>query len=300
MSERGLKTLAVALLVLLVLWGLVSFFGGRGGRGAPEASEALTGVFQGLTPETVDEVRFEGPGGETQVVLRKDEGGWTVNGFAADSARVAGLWNALQEATVDGLVASNPDNHDRMGVSADSAWTLEVDIGAETRTLLVGDAGSRYGTAYVRYPGEDAVHLLEGQLRTEVTRRLDDWRNKRMARVDTARLSRVEVERGEAADVLERVDTLWVVDGEEPADPAKIRALLSGLASLDANGFYSSTDSLPGRGGGMTALDQSGDTLLVLEIGSGEGDRWARVSGDSIIYRLPSWSVGRLFPDGWR
>jgi hypothetical protein len=44
-------------------------------------------------------------------------------------------------------------------------------------------------------------------------------------------------------------------------------------------------------------MDQAGDTLLLLNIGSGEGDRWMRVEGDSVVYRIPSWRVSRVLPE---
>jgi hypothetical protein len=49
--------------------------------------------------------------------------------------------------------------------------------------------------------------------------------------------------------------------------------------------------------GSVRATDGSGTTLLYLEVGSGEGDRWVRVEGDSVVYRIPSWRAGQLLPD---
>jgi hypothetical protein len=229
--------------------------------------------------------------------LRRQEGRWTVNGFAADSAVVAGFWNAVEEAEVRDLVGSNPANHPRLGVAADSAWTLVLELGEEDRALLVGKAGTTYGTVYVRLPAEDAVHLLEGNLRPEVTRDLEQWRNKRMARVDTAQVGRVEVTMEEDAYALERADTLWTLDGRADTNAATVRSLLGELANLQATGFYAPGDSLPALGASVTVLSQAGDTLVYLEVGGGEGDRWARVRGDSIVYRLPSWRISRLLPE---
>ena len=72
--------------------------------------------------------------------------------------------------------------------------------------------------------------------------------------------------------------------------------MLGELARLDASGFYKTSDTLPPLGTVLRALGEAGDTLLTLEVGAGEGDRWLREVGDSILYRIPSWRVTRLIP----
>jgi hypothetical protein len=295
MSERTLKTLLVVLSAVLVLWlGVSVFSGGGGSAGTPENVATL---FDGLTREVVSEVRIATPGDGEAIELQREEGSWTANGFATDSGTVARFWDALGEARMGDRMASNPSNHPRMGVSADSAIRLEILSGNDSRVLLVGKNGPRYGTAFARLPEEDQVHLLEGNLRSQLTRTLDDWRDKRIIALDTVGIGRVEVERDGEAYALERGDSLWSLSTGEEADPTVINGILAELASLVATGFYSPSDSLSEPGGTLRALGITGDTLLQMELGSGEGDRWVRVLGDPILYRLPSWRVTRVAPD---
>lgn len=236
MSEQRLKALIVVLLVLLVVWLGVSFIP-RGG-GAPGPSQTLSGFFDGVTPETVTAVHFQGPGQDTPVGLERSGNQWRVNGYRADSATVARFWTTIENARIGDLVASNPASHSRLGVAADSSWRMEVDLPGGSRTLLVGDAGSRYGTTYVRLPDEDQVYLLDGNLRAEVTRGLDGWRNKALARVDTASVQRLIVERAGGGYELARSDSLWQVAGDGEANQSAVRTLLGELTRLDASGFY--------------------------------------------------------------
>jgi hypothetical protein len=222
---------------------------------------------------------------------------WSVNGFRADSGTLARFWEAIDEAEVGDLVAANPANHPRMGVVPDSAWRFEVESVEGSRSLLVGRAGSQYGTAFVRLPDEDQVHVLTGNLRSQITRSLNDWRNKRVSSVDTSGVWRIEVEGEEGGFVLERSDSLWVIDGDTPTNATTIRGILGEMARLDASGFYEEGDSLSARAGVVRALDQNGELRLDLQIGSGDGDRWIRVAGDSITYRVASWRATRIFPD---
>jgi hypothetical protein len=296
MSERALRALLGTVVGLGILWLAISFFP-RGGRGPGEVSNTLAEFFQGITTESATAIRFRSPGNNEVVELTRQGPEWGVNGFRTDSASLARFWEAMGNAEVGDLVATNPANHARMGLAADSAWTLEVDAAGESRSLLVGNAGARYGTAFVRLPAEDNVYLLEGNVRSQLTRSLNDWRNKRMASVDTAAVSRIEVEREEGGFVLVRSDSLWVFEDGGETNVTTVRGILGELARLDASGFYEAGDSLAARGGSIRALDGEGSLRLVLELGAGDGDRWARVSGDSITYRLASWRAGRLFPE---
>ncbi|MGD2121152.1 MAG: DUF4340 domain-containing protein [Gemmatimonadota bacterium] len=296
MSERTLKLLLIAVVGLAVLWLGVSYFPGGGG-GSAGPSEDMATLFDDVTPESVSRLSLRGPAGEEEIDLRRENGEWKVNGFRADSATVARFWEALKEAEVGDLVASNPANHPRMGVSADSAWTMELGLAGGSRSLLMGSSGARYGTSFVRLPDADQVYLLTGNLRSQVTRSLDDWRNKRVATVDTAGVWRIELERDEGGYTLERADSLWVLGDGAEANPTSVRGILGEIARLDATGFYEEGDSLPGLEATLRALDQAGGVRLILEVGSGEGDRWVRAAGDSITYQVASWRVSRLLPD---
>jgi len=294
-SEKALKALVGVVLGLCLVWLVVNFIP-HGSPGAGRVPEALRSFFTDLDPGSVTAVRFTGPGAGGEIELTRAGSQWEVNGFHADSGAVARFWETMIDASVDGLVGRNPANHARLGVSPDSAWTLEV-VGSDgSRDILVGKSGSRYGTTYVRLPDADEVYLVEGSLRPIVTRDLESWRNKRVTRAYTGTIRTLDVAADGSTTVLRREDSLWVFDDGEPADGTVVRSLLGQLARMDATGFYGPRDSLPAKAGSVRATDGSGTTLLYLEVGSGDGDRWVRVEGDSIVYRIPSWRAGQLLP----
>ncbi len=296
MSEKRLRALAYIVATLTLLWVVIALLpGGGGGGSAPPGT--LSGFFRGVEAETVSTVRVVGPGGGDSLELSRRLGEWTVNGYRADSGSVARFWDAMGKAEVRDLIGSNPENHPRFGLDPDSAWSLELVAGEKARRLLIGKAGNRYGTAYVRLPEEDPVYLLHGGLRSSVTRDLEGWRNKRVASLDTAGVGRIEGEGEEGRFALVRVDSVWALEGVGPADAVPVRSLLGELARLDATGFFPGEGDLPPRGGWLRALGPAGDTLLYLELGSGEGDRWVRAAGDSTTYKLSSWRAGRLMPN---
>lgn len=294
MSERTLKQLVGALVVAVVLWGAATLL--AGGGGAIGGSGGISDFFSAFDAEAVDEVRVAGPQGS--VVLMRSADGWRANGYDADQDAVERMLRALEGAEVGDLAATNPANHARMGLAADSAVQLSVTTGDESRTILVGDGGPRFGTAYGRLPDEDEVYLVDGDLRLHVRKPIDDWRDKEIVAVDTTAVARVEVERDGDAYILVRGDSVWTFEDGSEANATEVRSIMAELSAVIAAGFLSEGDSLLAlpRGGANRALDGDGNVLADVTLGSGEGERWARAAGDSVVYRLSTFRVGRLAP----
>jgi hypothetical protein len=196
------------------------------------------------------------------------------------------------------LVASNPDNHARMGVAADSTWTLSWDVDGTTHTLLVGKSGPRYGTTYIRLPDQDGVYLMEAQLRTEVGKSAGDWRSKRVVAVDTTEVKRVEITRGKDRFALVRGDSAWMVAGGDTAKSAAVHDLMEEIHDLKAQDFVAPGDSLAAlpQEASVVVLSPKNDTLAALTLSEGTGDRWLRERGDSVVYKISGWRVDRIAP----
>ena len=296
MSERALKQLVGALAVVVGLWVVASLFSGGGG-GAIGASGEIVTFFDGVEESTISAVRLSDSEGDIELLPDGDM--WSVNGWRSDSSVVARFFDALTEVTVGDLAATNPANHDRMGVSVDSAGTLEIDADGSVRILLVGNQGPRFSTAYGRLPGEDEVYLLEGNIRSQLTRQLDSWRDRKMVAIDSSRVTRIEVERDGEAFTLVRGDSVWTFEDGSEATPGQVRSILSELSGgLVASRFVAEEDSLAAleRGGSTAAYSDLGEVLAEVTVGSGDGDRWATVTGDSVLYRLPSFRVDLITP----
>lgn len=296
MSQNTLKKLILALVVASALWGIVAVF--SGGDRATDASSRLVAFLDGVGEEgSVQAVRIRSPDGGT-VELTRADGGWTVDGFPTDSGRVAQLFEVLSSAEVRELVARNVANHGRMGVADDDAYTMEVAAEGYTGSLLLGDAGARYGTTYVRAPGEDEVYLLEGNLNVHARRSLDDWRSRRVVTVDTAAVTRIDVSRDGSRYSLSRSDSTWTFEDGSATDEAAVRNVLVELRDLQAAGFLSQGDSVAALppAGSVVAMSGDGTILAAVELGSGEGERWVRRSGDDVIYRLGSYRIDRVAP----
>lgn len=296
MSEKALKQLVGALAVVVVLW-IAATLVSRAGDGSIGASGQLATFFDGVDAGSVDEARILGP--TDTIRLSRDGNAWTVNGFRADSGSVARFFQTLEEAEAGDLVATNPANHARMGVSADSASTLELRVEGATRALVFGDEGPRPSTLYAREPGADEVYLVEGALGNHLQRQLDDWRDRKMLAIDTSRVARIAVQREEDAFTLVRSDSVWTFADGGPTRAPQVQSILGELGGgLVASRFVADDDSLATlpQGGSTVAFSEAGDVLAEVTIGSGSGERWAMVAGDSVRYRLPSFRVDLIVP----
>jgi hypothetical protein len=294
-SARALRQLVGALAVVVLLGAVGMLL--RSGSGSITATGAAEHVFDGIGSESLEGLRLERDG-ETTTLLRGDDG-WTVDGFRADPDIVSAMLGVVDEATIGDLVATNPANHDRMGVSLDSAISATFTAGSEERTILIGKSGRRFGTAYVRLPGEDEVWLLEGDLRAQLSRGVDAWRDRAVVAVDTAVVARIVVEREGDGYALVRGDSTWTFDGGADANQPAVKAILSELARLMASGFVAAGDSLAAapQAASTTALSADGAVLAEVRLGVGEGDRWARSTANETVYRVSSFRANRVAPD---
>ncbi len=304
MSPKQLLHIAIALVVVVFLWGLVEIIG----RGTDVVDERP--LLVPVTAGEVDSVLIEGPD-DTIVVARAVPADaddfaerWLVNGHEASTSMVNELFDALGDSTKAELVAQNPASHARMGV--DSAGGTHVRIVGGDRTLLhlvTGERGRPFRSRYVRLAGDDAVYLLQGPLVPALDRRENDWREKRIAQIDPDRIARVTVASPRSSYTVERRDSVtWQFVGGSPVDSATMARLLEGYRTLTAQGaaFANPTQvdsadfTRPDRR--VTLVDAAGDTLLALAFDSTESGYWVRRAPGGTVFELFRWKGEEIAP----
>jgi len=294
MSERALKRILMVAGGVVALYLVTLLVGGGGGEDG--GADALADFVAAIEPDRIRAMRFVREG--DTIRLEESPEGWRVETHPADSGRVARFLEDLGELATGGVVARNPENHGRLGVSEEEATTVTLvhEDGGEA-TLLVGNPGPTAPSAYVRLPGGDPVYVLEGTFRNAVRRDVDQWRNRRIAAVDTSGATTVEVTREGATYTLSRGDEGWRIDGEEAA-AAEVRSLLGELASLEAAGFAPDTAALPEVQRRVRVLGGEGEVLAELAIAEPEEGTYWLTSGEvPTVYEISSFRVDRLTPD---
>jgi hypothetical protein len=294
MSEQTLKRILGMLGVLVLLWIGSVLLSGRSSSGSV-SDGGIASLLERLNESTVTAIRIVNP--DLTVSLRRSGDAWTVNGNVADSSVMTRLWSALAEAEVGGVAANNSRNHERLGVTADGARTVDFTLAdGGTATLFIGNSGPITPSGFVRLPGQDAVVVVSGGLRSTLVQTVTDWRDKTILRVDTAAVVRVVLETESGSHVAARLDSTWSVDGE-PADATAMRSLLDELANFVASGFVEGREPRQDNARRVIALGAGQDTLGTVVITGEAGSRHARTPGSDIVFEVASFRADRITPD---
>ncbi len=291
MSEKTLRMALYSLAAVTVLYAAAALLRG-GGDGAQATDSALADAFAEMAGES--HTRFDIAGPRDTLRLERDVDGWKVNGFEADSGAVSRFLRAVEEVEIASVAATNPANHGRLGVRADSAWTLTAGDGP---VVLLGKTGNRFRTAYARLPDQNLVSLIEGDLRSAAARPLLDWRNKVIVSADTATVASIRVTRDGATVVYERQDSTWSADGAE-ADATTVRNILQELANMRASGFAPDDTEMPEEPDrAVVAADQDGNELASLVLNEGDGNFRVGAAGSPYVFEIPTFRANRVTPE---
>jgi hypothetical protein len=303
MKLRHLKAIFAALAVLIVAYAAVQLLSGNGsGSGGDRIAASVREGFSTvrvLTPNAADTVH-----------LQEADGTWTVNGYPADSALVRQLAEGLDTARVGRLVARSVTNHERLGVSDDSARRIEIGQAGDPGIMFLLGRGGTDGR-FVRFPPSDDVFAVPSASVRLLGRSAEEWRNRVVAAVDTAIVTRISVRRNdEPAPVLlartggSEAAPAWSLDGEV-ADSAAVEALLQESAELIATGFPSDSVAFAVDFGSpvavleMFASDGPGEapavSLLFLTAPDAR-DFLVRRADNALAYRISVAQAERLLP----
>jgi hypothetical protein len=292
MSRERLKQIAIALGLLIFLWGAVEIF--RGDFHQPEQGFRIPI----MTAEATDSIIFQ-RATDTLALVKQGDGGWTANGNRVQANLIPQFFDAVADAPPGQLISQNPNTHARLEIDEASARSFTV-YGAGTPVhLLVGKRGNNYQDVYFRRMGEDEVYSVRTGLATYVDRQLSEWRDRNISAVEPASVGSVEIRRPGARYVLERGDSAWTFADGAATDSAEVARFLTQFGALVATGFPTpaEADSIAFAPERRTLLlGLTGDTLLDMAFDSVAGKHWARRAGDTTTYWFSSFLVDRLAP----
>lgn len=303
MKSRQIKIIFAALSLLLVAYVAVQLLSGNGRTPGSDSIAASVrdgfSIVRVLTPAAADSVRLE-----------EADGAWTVNGYPADSSLVRQLAEGLDSARVGRLVARSATNHARLGVSEDSARRIEIGPVGDPGTMFLMGRGGTDGR-FVRFPPSDDVFTVPAASVRLLGRSAEDWRDRVVAAVDTALVTRIAVRRNDesAPILLDRPDggeaaQAWNLDGES-ADSAAVEALLQESAELIATGFPSDSVAFAVDFGSPVAVLEMFDSdgpgaapaLSLLFLTAPDAPEFlVRRADNALAYRISAAQAERLLP----
>jgi hypothetical protein len=294
MKPDLLRRLVIGLGVLLTVWAGLSLL--RRGR----ADRPETRRLDPLNAEGVDTIRLGR--GDSAITLVRSGSAWAANGLPASGVLVKDLLMALGDTSSQGeVLARSASSHARLGV--DSAAGKPLVVMAGDRTLLtwtIGKRGPDWESVYLTMPGSALVYLLRGRLGGIVDRRVDDWRDRRIAEIEPDSVMVVEVTRGKTGYRLARDGTTWRFGDGAPADSTEVARFLRQFRNLDASGFATpaQSDSIDFAQAArrVRLTGTSGASLLSLDADSAASNFWAKSDKTPIVFRVESWTVDQITP----
>jgi len=170
------KRATQALLAVLAVLGAVAFF--VQGPGRVDRSREHAAVFPGLVAGDVVKLRATGAG--AALLLVREGGGWKLGAAKepADAAAVDALLANLAAVREGAVVSTNAAK--QAGYEADAAKGIAVRLeGAGGKVLadfIVGKSGPDYASCYLRRQGASEVLLVSRDLRMDLSRPTESWR----------------------------------------------------------------------------------------------------------------------------
>ncbi len=289
----------IAFLLAAALFAFVYFYEIRGESGRKQAEEATRRLFPGVEAGDVEWIALTTSDGVSARIERREDA-WVLTepvAFPGDGFALDGMASALAEISSEATF-DDPQPPEVYGLDADER-EVRFGAGGEELSLRVGAKTPIGARTYVSVGGSDAVYTLPTTRINALRKAVDDLRDKRILRFDTASIERVTASWPAGRVVLVRGDAGWRLTEplEGPADETTVEALLSNLSFLRATGFVDDPPSDREAGLARPAFEVD----LVLKAGSeGEEPRHLRLTvgrsldGKSSLVRAERVSLYRI------
>jgi hypothetical protein len=300
--------IAVGAVVFVALLGLTLWAVNRRDREPTNTADLPT---LELTEEAITRIEINRPSGET-VVLSNASGAWRVVApleAEADENNVETALNRLTDLRIARLVATRPENYERLQV--DDSNAVEVVVKGEDETLhelAIGKYAD--GMTMVRIDDRPEVFGASGSLRYAFDRDLRTWRNRRVTSEDAAQVSTIRFESSNGTFEFDRDGETWKVSTGakllDELDPKKVTGIVSTAARLMAADFAPQDFSLARAGlsepkATVKMIFAEKEEPIVLELGASAEENnevYLRRKGDETIYLISEYLAKRLQPDG--
>jgi hypothetical protein len=144
------------------------------------------------------------------------------------------------------------------------------------------------------------VYSVRTRLSGYITRRLDDWRDRRVSAIEPASVGSADIRLGRRSYTVRREEDGWVLSNGQAADSSAVATFLRRYQNLSATGFPGpeQRDSADFDRSERRAVlrDLQGEILIDVVFDSTAGAFWTRRDGDTTVYRISTFTVNGLTP----
>ena len=304
MNNKQLKLIVIVLGAAVLLY-LPRIFRDDGSGGSIDVEDGFRFMLEDAVVTRID---INEPDNAGTIRLEHGSNGWTVDGYRADETKMENLLEVLPNLSSDVLVARNPANHTRMGVSESGRRISVYTDGPGPLEFYLGNRDIRGAGYFVRIPEKNAVFRLDSPASGYLNRERDGWRPRTIAAIDTAQVHQIVLQREGTETVLHRSDSGWTA-GEAVADSTALQGILGLLPNLSLTAFTSEEEAEEADFSQAQAVidvfyateeaatEETPALSLLLIEDEEQGDWLVRHTTGYEVYRLATFTVNRLLPD---
>ena len=208
------------------------------------AELVLSGLLP-ITTDVVDSVIIESADGQIRAKLVRpgESPVWMINNQQVFEPKLNVFWSLVADFDGAQLVATNPDNHERIGVADGQGIVLTFLVGDfEQEKFIIGEWNPGTDLCYLRRPGKTDVHAIEcpGPALSVFDPYPAGWRDPIVMTIPRSEVESITFTYADEEFVL-KVDggEVVVVSGSEQefADVSQVERVMQAVESLLASGF---------------------------------------------------------------
>jgi hypothetical protein len=182
------------------------------------------------------------------VTLEKNGDVWAITSPVVDSAdvdMVRRVLSVLKNFKMGSVISEKKDKHDSFQVDVDQALSAKVFIGIQEKPkldILIGKEAGSFGSAYVRFPDSDAVHIAQNFPTVTLPRAVDSYRAKKIFSTASVDIGTITVRIDKSTFVFQRSSDTWVRGDGETIDSSWMELLINKLTALQSFQFVSAAE----------------------------------------------------------
>ena len=203
----------------------------------------------------IDQIRIALPEGKEDLELKKEGTAWKVsasggNSYTAASNLVESAISALQGLTATQLVSTRESGWSEYGVNDSAGVRVELLGGGEilSNILLGSFQYQQTGmTTYARPEGDKNTYLVEGYVRSNFEKEINDWRDKTLIQGPNSNWNALNfLYPGDSSfQMIRGLNNTWLLPDSTELDVTKVNRYLNRISSMKGGSFVDQPGGAP-------------------------------------------------------
>ena len=170
MNEKTIRNLAIALVVMMALYGLLRWQQNR----SFEPTKPAGFDFKQITKKNTNRIEVKSQS-QNYVLIKKGDR-WLLNNKKVDKNAIDELFKGLKESEVEQLAATKNAKMASLQIDDKSGKKVTFSTKNTRNTYIIGKQGLDGMSFYARLPDENKVYLAKGNLGIIFAKKSSDWR----------------------------------------------------------------------------------------------------------------------------